>query len=846
MGRMAGTEGTTDARRLERVLRAVEKPGRYVGGEWNQVRKDPRKVKARVALVFPDAYEIGMSYLGQKILYHILNARPDVLAERVFAPWPDFERGLRGAGIPLYSLENRIPLRDFDVIGFSLLYELNYSNILTVLDLGGIPVRAADREEGAPLVIAGGPAVFNPEPVAEVFDLMLAGDGEEAFLEIVDKVVAMKEAGATRSSAVRELAAVRGAYIPSLYDAVPTGGSPLLVPEPRGDAPTKIRKCILETFRDSEFPDAIVVPSLRAVFDRVAVEAARGCPWNCRFCQAASLYFPYRVKDPDRLVRTMGSSLEKTGYGDASLTALSISDYPRLEETVRVLMNGLEKRKISLSLSSLRPRGLSPEIVENIVKVRKTGFTLVPEAGTERLRRVINKKMDDREMHDALAYAFAKGWKLIKLYFMVGLPTETDEDLAGIVALVRDVVGAGQRILGAPPRVHLSVSSFIPKPHTAFQWAAMDDGDTLTAKQEYLRSELRRSRSVEFKRHPVDVSLLEAAFSRGDRRLNGVLRTAWAAGARFDSWGDRFEPGLWADAFSREGVDPGVYRGALDTGARLPWDLMETGIRKSHLVREYRLALEGTPSPACLETACGPCAACDIPHLRLTPRDAGAEAHVPLRESPLMGTPAAGPERYRAVYSKRGNARFLSHIDLIHVLERAFRRAGIDVAKSQGFHPKMMMTYGPAMALGMEGLAEPVEFRAAFLYDEAAFMKRMNRVLPPGIRVTGIEKLVHGAPSLSRVLKGAVYALDLKDPEIEETLAKDGRRPMIRLFKALVEGYETRKPAGVGLSLDGKKRKLFMTIPLVEGKSPRPQDIAGDIFGVKGAVYALTRERFVS
>jgi len=843
---MAGYGGSIDPRRLERVLRAVEKPGRYVGGEWNQKRKDPRKVKAKVALVFPDAYEIGMSYLGQKILYHVLNARPDVLAERVFAPWPDFERGLRDAGIPLYSLENRIPLGDFDVIGFSLLYELNYSNILTVLDLGGIPARAADREEGVPLVIAGGPAVFNPEPVAEVFDLMLAGDGEESFLEIVDKVVAMKKAGASRSEAVRELAAVRGAYVPSLYDAVPTEGSPLLVPEPRGDAPVRIRKRILETFRDSEFPEAIVVPSLRAVFDRVAVEAARGCPQNCRFCQAASLYFPFRVKDPDRLVRTMGSSLGKTGYEDASLTALSISDYPRLEETVRVLMGGFEKRKISLSLSSLRPRGLSAEIVENIVKVRKTGFTLVPEAGTERLRRVINKKMGDREIHDAVAYAFSKGWKLVKLYFMVGLPTETDEDLAGIVALVREVIEAGQKILGTPPRIHLSVSSFIPKPHTAFQWAAMDDGDTLAAKQEYLRSELRRSRSVEFKRHPVDVSLLEAAFSRGDRRLNGVLRTAWTAGARFDSWGDRFEPRLWAEAFSREGVDPGIYRGALDTGARLPWDHMETGIRKSHFAREYRLALEGTPSPACLETACGPCAACDVPHLRLTPRASDEEPLVSLREPPLMGTPSAGPERYRAVYSKRGNARFLSHIDLIHVLERAFRRAGVDVAKSQGFHPKMLMTYAPALALGMEGLAEPMEFRAPFLYEEEGFMKCLNRVLPPGLRITGIERLVPGAPSLSRVLKGAVYALDLRDHGIEETLSKDGKHPTIRALKALIAGYESRKPAGVGLALDGTKRKLFMTIPLVEGKNPRPQDIAGDIFGVTGAVYALTRERFVS
>ncbi len=842
---MTGQHGTIDPR-LERVLRTVEKPGRYVGGEWNQIRKDPRKVKVRVALVFPDAYEIGMSYLGQKILYHVLNARPDVLAERVFAPWPDFEQGLRGAGIPLYSLENRIPLRDFDIIGFSLLYELNYSNVLTVLDLGGIPARAADREGSAPFVIAGGPAVFNPEPIAEAFDLMLAGDGEEAFLEIVDKVVAMKEAGAPRSTLLRELAGLRGAYVPSLYDAASVKGSPLLVPEPRGDAPARVQKRILETFRDSEFPDAIVVPSLRAVFDRVAVEAARGCPQNCRFCQATSLYFPYRVKDPDRLVRTMGSSLGKTGYEDASLTALSISDYPGLEGTVRVLMGGFEKRKISLSLSSLRPRGLSPEIVENIVKVRKTGFTLVPEAGTERLRRVINKKLDDREIHDALAYAFAKGWKLVKLYFMVGLPTETDEDLAGIVALVRDIIGTGQKILGAPPRINLSVSSFIPKPHTAFQWAAMDDGDTLAAKQEYLRTELRRSRSVEFKRHPVDVSLLEAAFSRGDRRLNAVLRAAWAAGARFDSWGDRFQPDLWAEAFSREGVDPGIYRGALDTGARLPWDHMETGIRKAHLVREYERALAGVPSPSCGETACGPCAACDVPRLKLPSEPSGAGPSITLREPPVRDAPSPGVERYRVLYSKRGNARFLSHIDLIHVLERAFRRAGIEVAKSQGFHPKMLMTYGPALALGMEGLAEPLEFRAPFLYEPAALAKRMNRALPPGLRVTAAEKLGPEAPALSRILKGAVYALDLRDPEIGEALAKDGKRPTLPALRAIVAAAGTRTPAGVGISADWKKKRLYITIPFVEGKNSRPQDVAGDMFGVKGAVYALTRERFLS
>ena len=842
---------TVDKKCLERVLRTVEKPGRYVGGEWNQIRKDPRKVKSKVALVFPDAYEIGMSYLGQKILYHILNALPGVLAERVFAPWPDFERGLRAAGLPLYSLENRIPLHEFDIVGVSLLYELDYSNILTVLDLGRIPLLCAERERNVPFIIAGGPAAFNPEPLADFFDLFLLGDGEEAFPEIVKSIMSLKKDGADRRTALRELSRIKGAYVPSLYKPEKTDNSPLVVPKPMGSAPTRIEKRVLKTFAHSEFPERIVVPGVRAVFDRVAVEAARGCPQNCRFCQATSLYFPFRVKSPDKIIRTMGRSLCCTGYEDASLTALSISDYPYLEETVRVLMEDLEDRKVSLSLSSLRPRGLSPDIVENIVKVRKTGFTLVPEAGTERLRRVINKKLDDREIRDALTFAFSRGWKLAKLYFMVGLPTETDEDLAGIVSLVRNIIAVGEKILGEAPRINLSVSSFVPKPHTPFQWLAMSEGEMLSEKQEYLRSELRRSRCVEFKRHPVDMSLLEAAFSRGDRRMSGVLKAAWENGARFDSWSDHLDVNLWQDAFARQGVSPEDYWKEINTEAVLPWDHIETGIRKSRLRLELGRALEGLESRSCYETTCAECQACDVPQFKIKSYD--EKIRIRPKGAPRIGEKSDAVERYMVLFSKQGPARFLSHMDLIHVLQRAFRRAGVTVLQSRGFHPHMLISYGPALALGMEGREEPLEFRSAFIFDEKEFVGHMNRSLPEGIRVLKISRLDTEACPLNRNLGGIVYSLDLKDPVVESALreadkrsGKDGKPAgRAKTIKALIAAYEPKKPDGIVLALDLRRQKLMITVPVLPGKSPRPQDIVQGMLGINNSVYALTRERFI-
>jgi radical SAM family uncharacterized protein len=835
---------------LRRILSRVEKPGRYVGGEWNEIKKGPGVPRYRVALAFPDVYEIGMSYLGQKILYGLLNRDPAVQAERVFAPWPDLEQELRRSGVPLASLENGLPLREFDAVGFSLLYELNYTNVLTILDLGGIPLRSAERGQGHPLVMAGGPAAFNPEPMAEIFDLFLVGDGEEAFPEIIAAHRSLRAKGLDRASVLRALAGIGGVYVPSLYTAERRPGSPLLVPRPLGDAPARIEKRRVGALGRAFFPERIVVPSLRVVFDRVAMEAARGCPQNCRFCQAASLYFPHRAREPEVVLKTMVRSLRQTGYEASSLSALSISDYPHLEETVRCLMDELARDKIALSLSSLRPRGLSPDLVESILRVRKTGFTLVPEAGTERLRAVINKKLTEEEIREALTVAFQGGWKLVKFYFMAGLPTETEEDLQGIVDLVRRSLDLGRSMLGGPPRIHVSLSSFIPKPHTPFQWVGMDDVETLTEKQRFVRSGLARAKSVDFKDHPVRTSALEAVFSRGDRRLNGVLLRAWANGARFDSWGDRLDHAAWERAFADEGVDPGDYLGPLDPSAALPWDHIGTGLKTAHLRRELELALKARPSPACLERTCSECDGCDARSWKRKPRPFRKPV-LPAARPPL-GEATDGSLRYRVVYAKLGKARYLSHIDLIHVLQRGFRRAGVEVRKTQGFHPKMDLSYGPALPLGMEGRREVLEFKSSFRLDEKAFLARMRRSLPAGIRVRSLALLGPGEPSLQAAIQGLVYSLDWTGVEFREAWpgnsggGESGAAGPDRaaLRKGLAD-YLGRRPEAAAVTIRFAGRRLRLVLPPEPRKGFRAQDIVAEAFGIVEPVPLIRRDEVV-
>lgn len=835
---------------LEKILKDVEKPGRYLGGEWNERKKNPLAVKTKVALVFPDAYEIGMSYLGQKILYSLLNDQPSILAERVFAPWPDFEQKLRSTNMPLYSLENKIPLAQFDILGFSLLYELNYSNILTILDLGCIPLLSAERTLDFPLIIAGGPAAFNPEPVADFFDLFLVGDGEEAFLEIIERCRSLKQQGKLKPEILADLAKLRGVYVPSLYNPYLPPQSSLLALKPKNGAPPEVAKRVLFPFHHSYFPEKILVPNIKVVFDRVAVEVARGCPQRCRFCQATSLYSPHRVKSPSFVIQKILGGLRSTGYEGVSLFSLSVSDYPYFNETVEALMGKLAKENISLSLSSLRPKGLSPDIVQNIIRVRKTGFTLVPEAGTERLRRVINKNLKDQDILEAAANAFSQGWRLLKLYFMIGLPQEREEDLQAIVSLVREIISLGRKILNSPPGINLSLSSFIPKPHTAFQWLAMEEEESLLEKQKFIKSYLRRNPSIKIKEHSVKNSVLEAVFSRGDRRLAGVLRSAWERGARFDSWKDQSQFLLWEEAFRFHEINHRIYLGSLDRDARLPWDHIQTGVKKSYLLKELDKALREETTPSCLETKCGLCQGCDF--WNLLEREFPERLEIRSEELSPLGEKKEKIFRYQAQYAKVDQARFFSHRDLINVLQRVLRRARIEVVHSHGHHPKMLLSFVPALPLGMEGKEEAFEFKSSCEFEEREFLARVNQSVPTGIQFLSLKKLGNSLPSLNGRIQLMVYSLDLGAAEIENALRTIGEERKLgfaraeQIVRTLIQEYFHKKDEAVqNIVLDEERKRLFFYIKYSPSKILRPQDVVENIFGIKDSVYFLTREKIV-
>jgi radical SAM-linked protein len=554
--------------------------------------------------------------------------------------------------------------------------------------------------------------------------------------------------------------------------------------------------------------------------------------------------------EPGLVRKTARRSLAATGFEDVSLSALSISDYPFLEETVAALMDDLAGQKISLSLSSLRPKGLSPTVAESILRVRKTGFTLVPEAGTDRLRRVINKELNNQAILDAAAHAFGRGWKLLKLYFMVGLPTEREEDLEGIVRLVEEILRLGRSLLKTAPRINLSLSSFIPKPHTPFQWLPMEDAGMLEEKQRFIRSRLSRHRSVAIKTHPIQSSVLEAIFSRGDRRLGAVLVRAWQGGARFDSWKDRFDFSIWEQALAVEMPNYRAYLGPLDQAAILPWDHVDTGIRKEFLLAELEKAGREDRTASCLVSDCRKCQGCDP---RLRPKRKyrpPAEAANPRVRS--FGRRTDKVERYEVIYEKSGPARFLSHRDVASHLQRSLRRAGVRVAHSQGFHPKMLVSYGPALPLGMAAREERFEFKSHFRFPERALLRRLNISVRRGIRFLRLRLVGEDEASLGERIKGMVYSLDLRDPDVlsglgnrKRLVGTEGLSDFDFVRREWAE-FQARHPESKAVfRLDEEGMRVVIELPHQSRRGLRPQDAVAEIFGLKNASFHLIREGFL-
>lgn len=594
---------------LEVILRDVEKPGRYTGGEWNSVVKDWASTPVKVALAYPDTYEIGMSNLGLMILYDILNRQPDILCERVYAPWLDMEARLREARLPLCSLETRHALTDFDIVGISLPYELNYTNALTILSLGGLAPLAAERRAEDPLVIAGGSGAYNPEPMAAFFDLFVIGEGEEVLLELVRLYADWKQSGGAagprpKADFLRQAARIGGIYVPSFYAAEYDAEGRLrrtvpLVPE----APARVVKRVVPALPPP--PTRLIVPYIQAVHDRAMLEIQRGCTQGCRFCQASTIYRPVRERTVDEIVRAADEMLLATGHEEISLVSLSSSDHSHIEEVVRALAERCAPRGVSISLPSLRADAFSVRLAEMVQTTRKTGLTFAPEAGSQRLRDAINKKVSEEDLLRTAEAAFSTGWNRIKLYFMVGQPTETDEDVEAIVDLVKKVVAVGRRHRGGRAQVSVSVATFVPKPHTPFQWEPLVDDETLRRRLEILRRGLR-VKGVEFSWHDPGTTLLEAALSRGDRRVADVIYRAWQLGARFDAWGDAYRPEAWEQAWRECGLSPEFYgRRPRDREEALPWDHIDIGVRKEFLWREAERCRAAMPTPDCREGCVG-------------------------------------------------------------------------------------------------------------------------------------------------------------------------------------------------------------------------------------------------
>ncbi len=747
-------------------LHLVEKPARYTGGEYGSAKRKGDE-KARIALAFPDTYEIGMCFLGFHILYHVLKNEPEIGVERVYAPWRDLEAQLRERSLPLVSLESATPLAAFDAVGFTLQHELSFTNILAMLELGGISLKSGERKESEPLVIGGGPVALQCEPAAPFFDLFVLGDGEEALPLIMHRIAAGKEQKMPRRRMLEDLGGIQGVYVPSLADVSPDPGTGMLVPA--GD--TLIKRTEPVDLKKYPYPADPPIPDTEVIFDRYSVEIARGCNGGCRFCQGGFIYRPLRLRTCEDIVNTIRSGIRCTGFDEVSLTSLSTADYPAIEDLVAFLTEEVTGRDVELSLSSLRAYDLPEKLFCSLQKIRQSTLTIALEAGSQRLRNLINKNVTEENIVKTAEKVFSRGWKRIKLYFMIGLPTETDEDLEGIInatCKVYDVARTYSR--RAAQAVTASVSTFVPKAHTPFQWESMISKKEIERRQRFLYR-LSRKHRLSIKWHDARMSEIEGIMARGDRALADVILHAYRLGCRFDSWGDQIDYEAWLRAFAETGIRKERYLEAFALDAPLPWRHLDSGVTETFLRKEREKAYrEAVTEPCFFNNRCYGCGVnCDLSTADKIAGSLPAAAAVKAEKTDVFSL--------RITFRRTGRMRYLSQLDIVRTMPRVLRRGGLKLESSKGFHRKPVVSFSPALPLGASSLRDLFDIKiVAASVPGGELVEQLNEAAPEGLDFLRVRPLRKWEKKLSRRIRAVDCAFDLSGNSELDTIEQSVER----------------------------------------------------------------------